>query len=429
MEDSDKPLSKAASNNEPWLHAWYDPLAGIKTVTGCVRLADLNGDGDSKLCVCDFDKKLKVYKGTNLVVEYALLDVPVAMCIVYTELSSPRVPSVAVAAGSYVFIYRQLRPYRKWRCPPIEISQTESDIWKDIKADKIDDKAVFKLLTEARDSGVVLSSRSTELLSSEQDSTARRSSFINEMKNVEYQQLTLITCMETLKKDSEEPDALTLLVVGTEAGQLLILPQDPNNSVYLCKVELPSVPVLLSVSGMFDIEWRIFITCRDGRMYSIKNGDVRGTVVLVGDSVDLGAQAVAIARQDKLMWVATMDKIVACYTVRGKKTKSICLPEEVTGMCMVPVKRAKVSYLLLVALSTGEIRMFKEGSSVYSFTLEKPIIALRFGPYGREDSSLICIHGNGCLSIKIWRRSADVDSMNPNSGPPPEQDIPLPVRY
>lgn len=33
----------------------------------------------------------------------------------------------------------------------------------------------------------------------------------------------------------------------------------------------------------------------------------------------------------------------------------------------------------------------------------------------------------GCLTIKIWKRSTDVDSMNPNSGPPPEQDIPLQV--
>ena len=68
----------------------FDPLAGLKTVTSCVRLADLNGDGHFKLCVCDFDKKLKVFKGTSLIVEYALLDVPVALCVVYTELSSVR---------------------------------------------------------------------------------------------------------------------------------------------------------------------------------------------------------------------------------------------------------------------------------------------------------------------------------------------------
>ncbi len=52
-----------------------------------MRFADINGDGDSKLCICDFEKKIKVYKGTSLVVEYALLDQPVAMCVTYSENS------------------------------------------------------------------------------------------------------------------------------------------------------------------------------------------------------------------------------------------------------------------------------------------------------------------------------------------------------
>ena len=52
-----------------------------------------------------------------------------------------------------------------------------------------------------------------ELLSLEGDSQGRIN-FIKEMKNVTYQQLTLITSMETLKKDSDDADALTLLVIG-----------------------------------------------------------------------------------------------------------------------------------------------------------------------------------------------------------------------
>jgi Bardet-Biedl syndrome 1 protein len=71
----------------PFLHAWHDPLAGLKAYSSCVKLADLNCDGDSKLCICDLDKKIKVYKGTSLIIEYAILDTPVAMCITFTELS------------------------------------------------------------------------------------------------------------------------------------------------------------------------------------------------------------------------------------------------------------------------------------------------------------------------------------------------------
>lgn len=65
-------------------------------------------------------------------------------------------------------------------------------------------------------------------------------------------------------------------------GQIFVLPQDPSNSSYLCKVQLPLVPVLLSISGLFDVEWRISVICRDGRMYSVRNGEVRGSAVLSG---------------------------------------------------------------------------------------------------------------------------------------------------
>lgn len=50
-----------------------------------------------------------------------------------------------------------------------------------------------------------------------------------------------------------------------------------------------------------------------------------------------------------------------------------------------------------------------------------------YGTYGREENSLVVVHGPGSITIKIWRRAADIDSMNFTAGPPPEQDIPLPV--
>ena len=51
------------------------------------------------------------------------------------------------------------------------------------------------------------------------ESEAARTAYLNEMKDILYTQSTLITCMETLNKDSEEADSITLLVVGTESGE------------------------------------------------------------------------------------------------------------------------------------------------------------------------------------------------------------------
>ena len=56
MENSYSPIpsninpSLAASTKQtvlsnPLLHAWHDPLAGLKTNSHCIKLADLNCDG------------------------------------------------------------------------------------------------------------------------------------------------------------------------------------------------------------------------------------------------------------------------------------------------------------------------------------------------------------------------------------------------
>ncbi len=140
----------AKRKKSPWLHAWHDPVAGIKAYTPCIRLADLNGDGEHRLLVGDSDRKLKIYKGTALVSEHALLDVPVALCAFYTDTNMPRTPAVAVASGPYVFIYRNLRPYFKFTLPPLEINAEESRVWNELESDQLTAANAHELLSTAR---------------------------------------------------------------------------------------------------------------------------------------------------------------------------------------------------------------------------------------------------------------------------------------
>jgi hypothetical protein len=148
----------------PWLNAWHDPIASVKAFTNCVRLADLNADGDYKLLIADADKKLKVYKGTSLNSEHALLDVPSALAVFYTDLNQPQTPSIAVAAGSYIFIYRNLRPYYKFTLPAMDLDQKEQDVWANLRLNKLETHAAMSALTELNDSGVTLSARSLNLI-------------------------------------------------------------------------------------------------------------------------------------------------------------------------------------------------------------------------------------------------------------------------
>jgi len=66
---------------------------------------------------------------------------------------------------------------------------------------------------------VKLSARSVDLITLEGE--AARTAYVSEMKDILYTQSTLITCMDTLNKDSEDFDSITLLVVGTESGEFM----------------------------------------------------------------------------------------------------------------------------------------------------------------------------------------------------------------
>ena len=104
------------------------------------------------------------------------------------------------------------------------------------------------------------------------DTDTSKSDYVNQFKDINYNQQTLITCMEILKKENEENDSICQLVVGTESKNVYILPTDVNNSSFLCRIKLPSVPALFSITGTFDVEWRISVACRDGKLYTIRQG-------------------------------------------------------------------------------------------------------------------------------------------------------------
>ncbi len=148
------PLNLPNTRTGFWLDAHYDPVASLKAFSCCLHSCDLYGDGDWRLAIAGLDKKLKVtscytfsllysvsktgtqkvcasqvWKGTQLASEHELLDVPCAIASFYTDSQSPRIPSLAVAVGANVFIYRNLRPYFKFTLPPEVISDVERTLW------------------------------------------------------------------------------------------------------------------------------------------------------------------------------------------------------------------------------------------------------------------------------------------------------------
>ena len=125
--------NKSKKKKDPWISALYDPVAQIKCHSSTIELANLAGDGDNCLITADSDMRLRVFKGTALVSDHALLGLPVALCAFYPDIHRPRIPTLAVATGSFVYCYRNLRPYFKFTLPSVDIHETEKLIWDDIK--------------------------------------------------------------------------------------------------------------------------------------------------------------------------------------------------------------------------------------------------------------------------------------------------------
>ena len=55
-------------------------------------------------------------------------------------------------------------------------------------------------------------------------------------------------------------------------------------------------------------------------------------------------------------------------------------------------------------------------------------MAMRYGAYGREDNSLVIIHGaTGAMTIKILKRLFDFENVNSRIGAAAEQETPIQV--
>lgn len=403
----------------PWLNAFSDPIASIKAFTPCVRLADIGATGEYRLIIADADRKLKVYNGTSIQSEHALLDVPSALAVFYTDLNQPQIPSVAVAAGSHIFIYRNLRPYYKFTLPHLEIDPIETEVWSNCRSGTITPAECFKQLSEAHENGVNLTSRSLSLLHVKDEK--EQEDYINERKHLQLLQLTVATCMEVLYKNMVAERAVSSLVVGTEAKQVIIM--DPSGTSVLKKIELPSVPVFMAISGTYDVEYRIVVACRDGNVYQIKKGKLLGTVI------EMESQISGLVLLEKSILVGGMDNTIHSFHFKGNKNFSLYLPEPITNMELLQLSRIKNVKCLLVALANGEVRLYNKKYLVSSFQSNgnDVITAMRFGPYGREEASLILTYKSGGLTIKMLQRQANLDAGSVTPGPPPEQDIPLNV--
>ncbi|KAG8563635.1 hypothetical protein GDO81_016157 [Engystomops pustulosus] len=361
-----------------WLDAHYDPVAGLNTFSSCIALADLHGDGDFKMVAGDigsgpFNMKLKVYKGTSLMSENALLDMPTGVAAFLMDQNEPRTPAVAVASGPFIYVYKNLRPYFKFTLPALEINPLEKEVWDQAKEDKIDPLTLKEMLDGIRDKAEIpLSVRSLRFLMLEQQ---EMEAFVNT-----YKQLPL-------KR----------------------------------QVGLPSVPALLDVNGQYDIEYRITVACRNGNIYILRRDSKRPKYC-----IELSTQVVGMVRVQKNIIIGTSQEILLGYSQKGKRLWTVTLPAPIMTMALLEQKSRSIQ-AVLVGLKNLEVHLYRDKNLLSVISTPDIVTSLCFGRYGREDDTLIMTTQGGGLIIKILKRTAHFEDKDTAPGPPTGQSIKLNV--
>ncbi|XP_034049939.1 Bardet-Biedl syndrome 1 protein [Thalassophryne amazonica] len=405
-----------------WLDAHYDPVAGLYTFSSCMDLADLSGDGDSRLVVGDLGTgsscmKLKVYRGTALMSENTLLDLPSGLVAFLMDLHEPRIPAIAVASGPCVYVYKNLRPYFKFTLPGLEVNALEQDVWQQVKEGQIDPLTMKEMLEGIREKAdIPLSVRSLRFLSLE---PCDMEEFVHLHKQQPIKRQTIITCISTLKKSTADEDGVSCLVIGTESNNVYVL--DPEAFIILHKMMLPTTPTMMDVTGQFDVEFRITVACRDSNIYILRRESEKPKYC-----IELSSHPMGLVRIGKNVVVGCTDESLQGFTQKGKKLWKSSLPAPITTMAAMNLPTRGFQGVL-VSLANSEVHLYREKNLLSIIRTPDVITTICFGRYGREDGTLIMTTKAGGLLVKILKRTATFDDKDSASGPPSAQNIRLNV--
>lgn len=406
-------MTDYGNNMDTWMQLWTDPVAGLRGFSSTMCLADLKNEADSNFIIGDLKKRLRVYKSTSIAWESILIEVPCAVTVYYPELNSP--PNLAIAAGNSIYIYKNSRPFFKFTLPPIEITAEESKVWQDLKENTIDINEACRQLNALRDAEGFLSMRSIEFLS--YDGENEKLAFLESTLDSALIQLPSITCLGVIQKDMEADNACSMLIVGTENKFVYVL--DQVGSTILKKCQLPCVPAFISSMGLYSAESRIIVACRESKVFTIKNG------FLMSNALELETPPSCLATLDKYIFVGSYDNKVHCFHMKGRKLYTLYFQHSVCSMCLMKLTRTRVFKGLLIALSNGDIKLYKDKVLLNTMNLGESIQGICFGTYGKEEGVLVANVKSGGIIMKKIDKRANFEGRTDFTGPPPEQEIAL----
>nr|CAI5861276.1 unnamed protein product [Callosobruchus analis] len=335
---------------------------------------------------------MRVYKGTTAT-DVWLPDFPTALIAFYTDRVEPRIP--------------------------------EAELWKAFFQDgpsKGDESILTKALSAIQYN--LLSTVGQEIISEPLNlDKVLKSHGIVEFTKENFYIESPIAAMTTLKKSTNDRYDVCCPVLTTESGNIFIL--DPANFSILYQANanrIKSTPFLVAASGIFNVQYRIIIACRERHVCLLRKDWLEGKTII--QTMNTISDFIIIP-DDGFIVIATVDKLLHCYTKKGHKLWSINMAHLVTCLCLIPIRHLSIT-LTAVGLKNGTIQIYHGRKCVDQTSVPGSPSVIKFGQLGQEENALITVTNEGTVIFRILKRTAEFQ-LNTTENLPLYQTKPLPL--
>uniref|UniRef100_A0A915M270 Bardet-Biedl syndrome 1 N-terminal domain-containing protein n=1 Tax=Meloidogyne javanica TaxID=6303 RepID=A0A915M270_MELJA len=397
-----------------WTRALWEPAANVQTSKDFVVLSDLQGRGDYQLILVDESSlpfKLKLFKGLKPIVESALAECPTGIVGFACDSGNSDSTCLAVACGSSLLIYRNMKPYYRYNVPQRDILTSEMELWGLLIKSQIQKGQLLEGLKQLQQQHSIseLSHQSQRLLTFEEDNSIENIQEIQNLfidfvlknnskeikENDNYGNVEnlvnptpppltniLITCICTIPRNQSVNSAVDVLILGTEMGSIYFV--DSQAYTVIRKDNIDAVPVKILPTGHYDLEYRIVICTRENDVFVLRKnnkGDCHINSFYIREHpfnvIFCSSQFVFATRRRRLIF----------YSQKFRRQNSMQFEEDIVDLEHFYYEPKQYEGVL-VALG-NEINLYIDQLRVDTIRMDRPIEWIKFGRMGREEGVLV----------------------------------------
>ena len=174
-----------------------------------------------------------------------------------------------------------------------------------------------------------------------------------------------------------------------------------ESSKIIQKFKVPSTPHKIIAYGCLDIEYYMYILCRNNQIYIIKNND------LIDLKISISNRVFDIVRTKKSLIVACVDGSVHGYdSARFTKKFSVDLPAKITCIEYLNINSYPVFNGYMLSLKNGEFRIYDERIMIFVYKFSEPINCIKFGNYSDYGRCYLFITESGSFIVKKQKHTS-----------------------